>query len=91
MLETVPATHTAASTRQVTLKQSGPTHETLEAMRPIACCFANSLSYIRPARSAEKSNAPSGLSNDMKLKNKPKCFKPKSSETVGISIENCMP
>lgn len=91
MLEMVPAAQTAASTKKVTLKQSGPTHETLETMRPKPCCFANSLSYIRPARRAEKSNAPSGLPNDMKLKNKPKCSKPKSSETVGINIENCTP
>uniref|UniRef100_A0A2P2QZI3 Uncharacterized protein n=1 Tax=Rhizophora mucronata TaxID=61149 RepID=A0A2P2QZI3_RHIMU len=80
---------TPARTRNVSLKQFGPMQEMPELYRIFnSCCFAASLSYTKPANRPEKRNAPRGFPSDTKLYRIPKCFKPKSSETVGIIMEN---
>lgn len=87
----MPAAQTPERMKNVSLKQLAPTQEAPLAKRSIPCCFAASVSYIEPASRAEKRVAPSGFPIDMKLLNTPKCFKPKSSETVGIIMETCTP
>lgn len=89
MLKIEPTQQTPASTKKVILKQFGPKQETtFEVNRLNPCCFAASLSYIYPAKRPEKRNAARGFPNAKKLEIRPKCSKPKSSDTVGIMMEN---
>lgn len=84
MLNIVPNPQSPAKTRNVILKQCGPTQEEL-------CCFAASASYTWPARKPENRKAAAGFPSCMKLKMMPKCLKPKSSDAVGIIMPNWTP
>ncbi|RWW68030.1 hypothetical protein BHE74_00024474 [Ensete ventricosum] len=87
MVNKVPRLHTPARTRNVSLKQLGPKQEVFEWWRKPGCCSAASLSYKYPARRPENKNAPRGFPSSITLKKVPKCFSPKSSDTVGIMME----